>query len=283
MILRSRSQRKKGKPKKFNYSRKSAGIPPRLRKIAYGENQFNKQYTPCGCHGMCGKECVLSYAIIGSEDVIVLRVGVEVDFAHALQPIVNVILMYVEIVGSGDDVEVELNPQLNDLANAEQNDSDDGLADGSARDGVLSDQRLQSELQGGDLISVVPTHNREPPRRGDGHCQNMNILLGKKQRVDVAGWGAFTKNPINKNACLGEYTGELLTQKEADKRGKLYHRDHRVGIFAKENLEAGEEIFYDYSYALEHAPTWALPSKVEASKKHGSTSSRGKAKKYHSR
>lgn len=57
MSSRSRSQRKKGKPRKFNYTRKSAGLPPRWRKIAYGQNLCNKQYTPCGCHGMCGKEC----------------------------------------------------------------------------------------------------------------------------------------------------------------------------------------------------------------------------------
>ncbi|XP_008657400.1 armadillo repeat-containing protein 7 [Zea mays] len=30
------------------------------------------------------------------------------------------------------------------------------------------------------------------------------ILLG---RSDVAGWGAFIKNPVNKNDYLGEYTG----------------------------------------------------------------------------
>ena len=57
MASRSRSQRKKGKPRKFNYSRKSAGLPPRWRKIAYGQNQYNKQYTPCGCQGICTQEC----------------------------------------------------------------------------------------------------------------------------------------------------------------------------------------------------------------------------------
>ncbi|KVH94499.1 SET domain-containing protein, partial [Cynara cardunculus var. scolymus] len=33
--------------------------------------------------------------------------------------------------------------------------------------------------------------------------------------------------------------------------------DHRVAIFAKENLEAGQEIFYDYSYKPEQTPAWA--------------------------
>ncbi|KAG4913750.1 hypothetical protein JHK86_054183 [Glycine max] len=126
----------------------------------------------------------------------------------------------------------------------------------------------------------------EPPRHGDGQCANMNLLLGKKER-----------NPIIKNTCLGEYTGELITHREAEKRGKLYDRinnsylfnvndkvmlvggDHRVGIFAKENIKAGDELFYHYYYNEECAPPWALPPKVEASKTHKYVS-QGRAKKH---
>nr|KYP47580.1 Histone-lysine N-methyltransferase EZA1 [Cajanus cajan] len=298
-------QRKKGKARKFNYHRKSAGLPPRLRRIGYEEDLCNKQYTPCECHGMCGKECpcllngtccekYCGFAIIGSEDVIVLRVNAKVDYVHALQPTANVTQMSVEIVGLGNVLHLI--------------------------------QRVISMIVCGDGSLG------EPPRCGDGQCENMNLLLGKKQRIllaksNVAGWGAFTKNSINKNDCLGEYTGELITQAEANKRGKLYNRietsflfnlndqwvidayrlgdklkfanhsskpncyakvmmvggDHRVGIFAKENIEAGGELFYDYYYALDCAPAWALPSKVEASKKDELTTSRGKTKKYHTR
>lgn len=42
--------------------------------------------------------------------------------------------------------------------------------------------------------------------------------------------------------------------------------DHRVGIFARENIKAGDEIFYDYGYDLDSAPLWALPPN-EAAKK----------------
>lgn len=146
-----------------------------------------------------------------------------------------------------------------------------------------------------------------PPQIGDNYeCRNMKLLLKQQQRVllgrsDVSGWGAFLKNPVNKNDYLGEYTGELISHREADKRGKIYDRedssflfnlndqyvldayrkgdklkfanhsptpncyakvimvagDHRVGIFAKERIAAGEELFYDYRYEPDRAPAWA--------------------------
>ncbi|XP_045806271.1 histone-lysine N-methyltransferase EZ3-like isoform X2 [Trifolium pratense] len=67
----------------------------------------------------------------------------------------------------------------------------------------------------------------EPPRPGQSQCENMRLLLRQQQRIilgrsDVAGWAAFVKNPVNKNDYLGEYMGELILHREADKRGKIY-------------------------------------------------------------
>ncbi|OIW12996.1 hypothetical protein TanjilG_15445 [Lupinus angustifolius] len=269
---RSRMLRKKGKTRKFKYSWKSAGHPSIWKRVADGKNQSCQQYTPCGCQPMCGKECpcvnagtccekyfVRRAAKTGSEGAIVPRVSAEVDNAHALLLDVNVTQMYVEIAGCGD--------------------------------GSLG----------------------EPPRRGEGQCGNMRLLLRQQQR-----------NPVNKNDYLGEYTGELISHREADKRGKIYDRanssflfdlndqyvldayrkgdklkfanhssnpncyakvmlvagDHRVGIFAKEHIDASEELFYDYCYGPDQAPPWAR--KPEGSKRDESSVSQGRAKKHQS-
>lgn len=71
----------------------------------------------------------------------------------------------------------------------------------------------------------------------EGACCNMKIRLKQWGRVvmglsEVAGWGAFLPAPAAKDALLGEYTGELISHAEADRRGKSYDRDNNSYLFS---------------------------------------------------
>lgn len=130
-------------------------------------------------------------------------------------------------------------------------------------------------------------------------CGNVNILRGSMRRIGVSasathGWGAYALENVKKGEFMYEYTGSLLSQDEAERRGNVYDKttisflfdltedsvvdatrkgnkskfanhdsteptcfarimhvngDHRIGIYAKEDIAAGDELFFDYGYS----------------------------------
>ncbi|ONK63581.1 uncharacterized protein A4U43_C07F16730 [Asparagus officinalis] len=289
MPPRSRIWRRRGRGRKLKYTWKSAGHPSFRKRIADGKHQSCKQYTPCGCQQMCGKDCPCQLNGTCCEKYCGCSKSCKNRFrgCHCAKSQCRSRQCPCFAAGRECDPDVCRNCWV------------------SCGDGSLG----------------------EPAARGDGYqCGNMNLLLKQQQRIllaksEVAGWGAFLKNPVNKNDYLGEYTGELISHKEADKRGKIYDRanssflfdlndqyvldayrkgdklkfanhssnpncyakvmlvagDHRVGIFAKEHIEASEELFYDYRYGPDQAPAWAR--KPEGSKRDDSAVSHSRAHK----
>ncbi|GMF33718.1 unnamed protein product [Phytophthora fragariaefolia] len=119
--------------------------------------------------------------------------------------------------------------------------------------------------------------------------------------------------PIRKDEFVLEYTGELISDDEAERRGAIYDRqlvsylfgvnseyvvdaarkgnkakfanhkakeeanldvkiiasngEHRIGLFAREAIEVGAELFFDYGYTHDTAPKWSQHDKPEPEKR----------------
>ncbi|XP_042410324.1 histone-lysine N-methyltransferase EZ1-like [Zingiber officinale] len=288
---RSRFLRRRGRVRRLKYTWKSAGYHSIRKRITERKDQPCRQYNPCGCQSACGKQCRCLLSGTCCEKYCGCPKICKNRFrgCHCAKSQCRSRQCPCFAADRECDPDVCRNCWV-------------GCGDGTL---------------GG------------PNQRGDNYeCRNMKLLLKQRQRVllgrsDVSGWGAFLKNSVGKHEYLGEYTGELISHREADKRGKIYDRenssflfnlndqyvldayrkgdklkfanhspdpncyakvimvagDHRVGIFAKERIGAGEELFYDYRYEPDRAPAWARKPESSASKRDDSQPSSGRAKK----
>ena len=82
-------------------------------------------------------------------------------------------------------------------------------------------------------VPVEATAARTDPNE---QCGNMKLYLRQHKHAclglsGVEGWGCFLKNGARKNELLGEYAGELISQTEADRRGKIYDKLNSSFLF----------------------------------------------------
>jgi [histone H3]-lysine27 N-trimethyltransferase EZH2 len=85
----------------------------------------------------------------------------------------------------------------------------------------------------------------DPPYQTNGrqNCQNDSLTMKRKCRLRIgrstipeAGYGAFSIEPINRGALIGEYVGELISHNESDRneterRGHYYNKTNRSFFF----------------------------------------------------
>ncbi|XP_054824452.1 histone-lysine N-methyltransferase CLF-like isoform X1 [Prosopis cineraria] len=288
---RSRFLRRRGRVRRLKYTWKSAAYHSIRKRITERKDQPCRQYNPCGCQSACGKQCPCLQNGTCCEKYCGCPKSCKNRFrgCHCAKSQCRSRQCPCFAADRECDPDVCRNCWV------------------SCGDGTLG----------------------IPSQRGDNYeCRNMKLLLKQQQRVllgrsDVSGWGAFLKSSVGKHEYLGEYTGELISHREADKRGKIYDRenssflfnlndqfvldayrkgdklkfanhspdpncyakvimvagDHRVGIFAKERISAGEELFYDYRYEPDRAPAWARKPEASGTRKDDSAPSSGRAKK----
>ncbi|KAG8478356.1 hypothetical protein CXB51_028116 [Gossypium anomalum] len=247
---RSRFLRRRGRVRRLKYTWKSAAYHSIRKRITERKDQPCRQYNPCSCQTACGKQCSCLLNGTCCEKYCGCPKSCKNRFrgCHCAKSQCRSRQCPCFAADRECDPDVCRNCWVS-------------CGDGTGTLGV-------------------------PPQRGDNYeCRNMKLLLKQQQRVllgrsDVSGWGAFLK------FVLDAYRkGDKLKFANHSPDPNCYAKvimvagDHRVGIFAKERINAGEELFYDYRYEPDRAPAWARKPEASGSKKEEVAPSSGRAKK----
>ena len=77
-----------------------------------------------------------------------------------------------------------------------------------------------------DLCKTCDAHLppfNDPAKEAQRVCLNVKLQTSQKKpvflgRSAIHGWGAYSKEPVEKNELVTEYLGEVISQEEADRR-----------------------------------------------------------------
>ncbi|OMJ65441.1 hypothetical protein SteCoe_38216 [Stentor coeruleus] len=74
--------------------------------------------------------------------------------------------------------------------------------------------------------------------------QSIQKTILKISTIKNAGIGLFAKNSITKGQLIGEYTGELINDKEADRRGRIYDIKEHSFVFNIDCMHSVDATYY---------------------------------------
>ncbi|CAH9084106.1 unnamed protein product [Cuscuta europaea] len=199
-----RYARRRGRVRRLKYTCRSGGHHSIRKRISEKKEELEKHYTPCNCQSHCGKSCPCS-----------IKSGSCEKFCGCSK---NCLLQF-----------------RGCHCSKSQCTADDCPCYAARRE---CDPDICHNCWVGCGDGSIGVH---PPRASNHKCMNMKLLLRQHQKVllgrsSIVGWGAFLKDSVKKNDFIGEYTGEVISHFEADKRGKVYDRENYSFLFNLNDL-----------------------------------------------
>ena len=94
------------------------------------------------------------------------------------------------------------------------------------------------------VVDVLDSSNKYKDEIRTGRCRNNRIQLGilaptTKAPSQVQGYGLYSRSEILMHDFIGEYTGEIVSRSEGNRRGTIYHLINQEYLF---NLNLDQEI-----------------------------------------